>query len=166
MSTDVSSGPVFLSKRGGLAVVSSGLIFLKKKEKKRAQSVLDVPEVRMRWWQGPHHWIGKVEVKVVGDLDKSSCTVVVEVKVWLEWIKEEVKIVNIVDFQKKEKRNGTMIPEDTYDGKEVFLFSKRWEILPCVYILMEWPSWEIIHVGENQSILIKRRKLSLFNEKV
>ena len=29
---DVSSGPVFLSKRGGLAVVSSGLIFLKKKK--------------------------------------------------------------------------------------------------------------------------------------
>ena len=35
MGTDVSSGPVFLSKkRGGLAVdVSSGLIFLKKKRK-------------------------------------------------------------------------------------------------------------------------------------
>ena len=34
MGTDVSSGPGFLSKtRGGLAVVSSGLIFLKKKKK-------------------------------------------------------------------------------------------------------------------------------------
>ena len=36
MDNDVSSGPVFLSKkrRGGLAAVSSGLIFLKKKKGK------------------------------------------------------------------------------------------------------------------------------------
>ena len=35
MGTDVSSGPVFLSKRGGLAAdVSPGLIFLKKTHKK------------------------------------------------------------------------------------------------------------------------------------
>lgn len=32
----------------------------------------------------------------------------VEVKVTLEWMKEEVKTVN-TDFQKKGKRNGTMI---------------------------------------------------------
>ena len=35
MGTDVSSGPVLLSKRGGQAAVSSGLIFLKKKKKKQ-----------------------------------------------------------------------------------------------------------------------------------
>ena len=36
MGTDVSSGPVFLNKRGGLAAdVSSGLIFLKKKKKEK-----------------------------------------------------------------------------------------------------------------------------------
>ena len=34
---DVSSGPVFLRKRGGLAVVSSELIFLKKKKKQIAK---------------------------------------------------------------------------------------------------------------------------------
>ena len=38
MGTNVSSGPVFLSKRGGLvADVSSGLIFLKKQNKKLEQ---------------------------------------------------------------------------------------------------------------------------------
>ena len=36
MGTDVSSGPVFLRKRGRLAAhVSSGLIFLKKRKKER-----------------------------------------------------------------------------------------------------------------------------------
>ena len=36
MGTDVSSGPIFLRKRGGLAAdVSSGLIFLRKKTKKQ-----------------------------------------------------------------------------------------------------------------------------------
>ena len=32
MGMDVSSGPVFLTKRGGLEAVSSGLVFLKKKK--------------------------------------------------------------------------------------------------------------------------------------
>lgn len=41
----------------------------------------DAPEVRIRSWQRPHHWIGKVEDKVGGDVDGNSCTVVVEVKV-------------------------------------------------------------------------------------
>ena len=46
MGTDVSSGPGFLSKkRGGLAVVSSGLVFLKKK-KKKSQGEAEVPEMR------------------------------------------------------------------------------------------------------------------------
>ena len=35
MGTDFGSGPVFLSKRGGLAAVSSGLIFLKKEKKRK-----------------------------------------------------------------------------------------------------------------------------------
>ena len=38
MGTDVSSGPVFLRKRGGLAADSSGLIFLQKKKRKRSKS--------------------------------------------------------------------------------------------------------------------------------
>ena len=45
MGTDVSSGPVFLSKkkRGGLAAdVSSGLIFLKKKKQKQKKTFLKV----------------------------------------------------------------------------------------------------------------------------
>lgn len=43
---------------------------------------------------------------------------VVEVKVRLERIKKEVKIVNIVDFQKN--RNGTVILKDRFDMKEVY----------------------------------------------
>lgn len=45
----------------------------------------------------------------------------VEVKVALEWIKEEVKTVN-TDFQKNGKRNGVMIPEDRYDVRGSFFF--------------------------------------------
>lgn len=36
-------------------------------------------------------------------------------------MKEEVKTVN-TDFQKKGKRNGTMIPEDRYDVRGSFYF--------------------------------------------
>lgn len=46
----------------------------------------------------------------------------VEVKVRLRWIEEEVKTVNIVDFQKTEKKNGAMIPKDKFDVKEDFIF--------------------------------------------
>lgn len=46
----------------------------------------------------------------------------VEVKVRLRWIEEEVKTVNIVDFQKTEKRNGAMISKDKFGVKEDFIF--------------------------------------------
>lgn len=49
-------------------------------------------------------------------LTKAGALVVVEVKVRLERIKKEVKIVNIVvDFQKN--RNGTVILKDRFDMK-------------------------------------------------
>lgn len=52
-------------------------------------------------------------------LTKAGALVVVEVKVRLERIKKEVKIVNIVvDFQKN--RNGTVILKDRFDMKEVY----------------------------------------------
>ena len=48
MVTDVISGPVFLSKRGGLATdVSSGLMFLKKKNNNNA-IVIDVSIYRLK----------------------------------------------------------------------------------------------------------------------
>ena len=46
----------------------------------------------------------------------------VEVNVGSEWIKEEVQTVNIVDFQKEEKRSGAVIPEDKYDMKAVLFY--------------------------------------------
>lgn len=58
----------------------------------------------------------KVQVKIVG---KSSSTVVVEVKVRLRRIKEEVN-------QKTERRSGTLLPEDGFDVKEDFTM--------CLYI--------------------------------
>ena len=50
MGTDASWGPGFLSKnRGGLAVVSSGLIFLKNQKKKDAWSTGRPKEVQCVW---------------------------------------------------------------------------------------------------------------------
>lgn len=60
----------------------------------------------------------------------------VEVKVALDWIKEEVKTVN-TDFQKKGKRNGVMIPEDRYDVRGRFFFFFKVKDFKCVYILMK-----------------------------
>lgn len=57
----------------------------------------------------------KVQVKIVG---KSSSTVVVEVKVRLRRIKEEVN--------QKTERSGTLLPEDRFDVKEDFTM--------CLYI--------------------------------
>lgn len=51
-----------------------------------------------------------------------AVALVVEVKVWLRWIEEEVKTVNIVDFQKTEKRNRAVIPKDKFDVEEGFIF--------------------------------------------
>ena len=49
MGTDVSSVPLFLSKkRGGLAAVSSGLIFLKKKKKEK-ECIDAINEVQPRY---------------------------------------------------------------------------------------------------------------------
>ena len=46
---DVSSGPGFLSKRGGLAVVSSGLIFFKKEKNKGR--LLKKQNYKIREWK-------------------------------------------------------------------------------------------------------------------
>lgn len=64
--------------------------------------------------------IGLTKYKL--SLFAEAVALVVEVKVWLRWIEEEVKTVNIVDFQKTEKRNRAVIPKDKFDVEEGFIF--------------------------------------------
>lgn len=48
-----------------------------------------------------------------------------------------------------------MTLEDRYDGGKCCFFFLKMEDFNCVYIVMEWPSWEIIDAEENQPVLIK-----------
>lgn len=64
--------------------------------------------------------IGLTKYKL--SLFAEAVALVVEVKVWLRWIEEEVKTVNIVDFQETEKRNRAVIPKDKFDVEEGFIF--------------------------------------------